>query len=278
MTSLEGCQEHAARLVCSDVHVHLTDPAYAADLAEVIARAEQAGVRRMITNGLEPVTNAQALALQARWPAIRAAAGIYPLDGVAAEIAMSPWPHPFAAPAVFDVADALHWIHDHAGSLVAIGEVGLDGHWAPSTLPAQVRVLEQVCELALQVDLPLILHSRRAEAETLDVVERMGVRRALFHCFGGRRTLAVRIAEAGYFLSIPANVVRNDGFQSFVRRLPKDRLLAETDGPYLSPVPGSRNEPMHVAAAVEFMAGLRGVAPEEWAEQLESNGRTLFRW
>ena len=138
-------------------------------------------------------------------------------------------------------------------------------------------MLRRLCEVAMDHDKPVILHTRKAEARTLEILQEMGVTRADFHCFTGKLKLAHRIADAGYYLSIPPAVGRSEMFQRFARDLPVERLLTETDSPYMGPEPGVRNEPANVPGAVVAMANARGMEPEEMAAQIRENFRRLFR-
>jgi TatD DNase family protein len=259
-----------------DVHAHLTHPRMAADVAEVIDRALQAGVTRMISNGLDPESNRAVLALAERFPSVRAALGIYPLDAANDVIDPATWAFDFEPPERFNVADELDFIASQRDRIVAVGEVGLDGYWMPETLPRQVEVLREVCALAIRLDLPIILHSRKAEQQTFELVRDCGVRRAVFHCFSGKLKLAQEIAAAGYHLSIPPTVERGEGFQKISEKVALSQLLTETDSPFLSPDKGERNEPANVARSVVAMARLRGMEVDALTEQLDTNYRSLF--
>jgi len=259
-----------------DVHAHLTHPRMAPDVADVIARAQAAGVTRIISNGLDPESNRAVLALAERFSCVRAALGIYPLDAANDVIDPATWAFDFDPPERFSVNDELEFIASQRDRIVAIGEVGLDGYWLPETLGRQIEVLREVCALSIRLDLPLILHSRKAERETFDVVRDSGVRRAVFHCFSGKLKLAQEIAAAGYHLSIPPTVERGEGFQKISERVALTQLLTETDSPFLSPDKGERNEPANVARSVRSMARLRGIEVEALTEQLDANYRSLF--
>jgi len=260
----------------ADCHTHLTDPAFADDLPAVVARARAAGVRWMVTNGTDGPTNRAALALAAAYPEILPALGIYPVDAVANAVLERgpelPW-----AQEPCDVAAELAFIDAHAHQAVAIGECGLDGHWVAEHMDRQREVFAALIDLALRHDLPLIVHSRRAEAAAVEMLLEQGATRVDLHCFSGRFKLARRACAAGFYCSIPANIRKNELFQKMARELPLDRLLTETDAPYLAPERGTRNEPAHVAATVAAIAALRDMAVAEVEAALEANFRRLFR-
>jgi len=259
----------------TDCHTHLTDPAFADDLPEVIARARAAGVRWMVTNGTDGPSNRAALALAETYPEILPALGIYPVDAVANEVLAGgpelPW-----AQSPCDVEAELAFIDAHAAEAVAIGECGLDGHWVAEHMGRQREVFAALIDLALRHDRPLVVHSRRAEAEAVEMLLERGAGRVDLHCFSGRFKLARRACEAGFYCSIPANVRKNELFRKMARELPLDRLLTETDAPYLAPERGQRNEPAHVAATTAAIAELRGMESAEVEAALEANFHRLF--
>lgn len=259
-----------------DVHAHLTHEAFANDQQEVIDRAASAGVEAVIVNGLEPKSNREVLGLAKAHPHLQAACGIYPVDAIAGRIDSSNWSYDFEPPTPFDVDAEIDWIDANAQDMVAVGECGLDQYWVKDQAEEQERVLRRLCEVAARHDKPVILHSRKAELRTFEILQELGVTKADFHCFGGKLKLARRIAEAGYYLSIPPVVERADSFQQMARSLPLDRLLTETDCPYMGPDRGARNEPANVTRGIAAMAAAREIPVEEMAEAVRENCRRLF--
>lgn len=267
-----------------DVHTHLTHAQFAADADEAARRAGEARVERVVVNGLNPASNRDVLALCARHEHLLPALGLYPVDACAGRIDRSQWEHDWPAPEPLDVDAAIDQIGAaveagrQGSQVVALGEVGLDFYWVstPAAVEEQERVFRRLCRLALDLDLPLICHTRKAEARALEILVEEGVRRADFHCFGGRLKVAKRVAEAGYYLSIPPVVVRAQSFQRMAAVLPLDRLLTETDAPYMSPTRGTRNEPANVPLGVRAMASARGVSQETMAQAIWDNYRRLF--
>ncbi|MCL2822360.1 MAG: TatD family hydrolase [Polyangiaceae bacterium] len=259
-----------------DVHTHLTHREFREDMDAVAVRAAAAGLDCVIVNGLEPRSNRAVLDLCARHAHLHPALGIYPVDAVAGLIDRASWTHGFGPPEVFDVDSEIDFIGSMADKLVAFGECGLDQYWVRDQAAEQERVLRRFCELALLHNKPLILHTRKAEERTLEILLDMGVSRADFHCFGGKLKLAKKIAAAGYYLSIPTSVVRSDAFTRIVQEVPLDRLLTETDAPYLGPDNGVRNEPATVPRAVEAMARAKGLSIERVRDAVRQNCRDLF--
>lgn len=259
-----------------DVHAHLGHSDFDADRDAVIARARAAGLGSIITNGLDPDSNRFALELADRHPLVRAALGIYPLDGIA-HLLPGDFPHEVAR---FDVDAEIAFIREQAlaGCMVALGEVGMDGYWVDaSTFPAQEKVFEALIGVALETDLPLIVHSRKAEQRCLEILAAHGCQKVVMHCFGGRVSLAKSWAESrGWAFSIPANARVNEGFAKMLRTLPPECILTETDCPYLSPVRGERNEPANVGGTVEYLGELRGWDREEAEARIAANAVRIF--
>jgi len=245
-----------------DAHAHLCDPAFGADLPDVLARARLAGVSRIVAVA-ETLADAQrnlALARQFR-PLVVACAGLFPtyLDQVAAN-------------------EMETFIRAHRDELVGIGEVGLD-HWKitdPGEQELQRAILRRFVALSEELSLPLNVHSRSAGRETIALLLEAGARRVLLHAFDGRAVTAAPAVEAGYFFSVPPSIVRSRQKQKLVRQLPLTCLLLESDSPVLGPEPGLRNEPANVTVALAAVAELQGVPRDSVAEATADNTRRLF--
>lgn len=259
-----------------DVHTHLTHKAFEQDCSQVIIRAIEAGLGAIVVNGLEPNSNRQVLELSAQYSEVKAAMGIYPVDGVNSDL---PSDFPFEVKR-FNVAEEIAFIKSQAlkGHLLAIGECGLDGHWLPEeTYNKQEAVFEALIEIALDADLPLIIHTRKLEKRSMEILRHHKVKRVNFHCFGGRSKVAIKAAEEdGWYFSIPANANVNQAFQKMLKLLPEDKILTETDAPYLSPVKQVRNEPKNVVGTVTLLAQLRGWDEQRAKELVWNNYKTLF--
>lgn len=257
----------STNLFYSDIHCHLTDQRFADDLDVVIEGAEQAGLKYIVVNGLEHQTNRQVLAMANKYQIVQPALGIYPTEAI-------------ASVANFSIADELTFIDQQAKqNLLAIGECGLDAHLVgEETFAEQEQVFEQLCNIALTNDLPLIVHSRKREQRVADIVIAHGLKRVDFHCFSGRVKLAQRLADDhGYWFSIPANSRVNSGFQRMMELLPIERILTETDAPYLAPIRGERNEPKNVVLTVQHLAEIRQLSIEAATIQLGKNFHELFQ-
>ena len=266
-----------------DAHCHLIHERFPAAEADAAAeRAASAGVEYAVVNGLDPESNRAVLDLCARHENLLAAVGIYPLDACSNVIDRAAWDHDFEPPEAFDVDAEVRWIADRAreGSVAAIGECGLDAFYLSdaASLAEQERVLGQLMDVAKEFDLPLILHTRKAEARTFEMLKERGVERAVFHCYMGKVKLAKRIAEAGYLVSIPSAIARpHQTFEAVAKQVPLEALLTETDSPYMGPEKGQRNEPATVPRGVAAIARVKGIAPEAAERQIRDNFRRAFK-
>ncbi len=254
-----------------DSHCHLADPAFRDDLDQVVARCREAGVGRalcVLAAGKDEEA-AQADRLELLWPEVRFAIGVHPHS--AGELAGREG----------EAAVLVRSQVEGRARARAIGEIGLDFHYDFAPRPAQHAVMGAQLRLALDMNLPVILHTREAESETLDVLDREGPGvRGVFHCFTGTAWLASQAVRRGFYVSFAGIVTfpTADALRQVARGLPADRLLIETDSPYLAPVPnrGKRNEPAWVARTLETLANVRGTTPAVLADQTTRNFHALF--
>jgi TatD DNase family protein len=251
-----------------DTHAHLDDPRFADDLPAVLARAADAGVARVLTVGIDLATSRAALSLAARFPQLAAVVGIQPNH--AAE----------AGPGDLDEIARLA-ADPHA---VAVGETGLDRYWDRAPFPLQEEFFRRHLELARRVNKPVVIHCRDAGADVARVLRdeaaRHGPVRGVMHSFTGDPDTARACLDAGLHLSFAGMLTYKSAadLRDVARDVPFDRLLVETDSPYLAPVPvrGRRNEPAFVVHTAACLAGLKGVTVEELAERTTRNARELF--
>ena len=246
-----------------DVHTHLTHERFRDDLEGTVARAQAAGLGAVVVNGLEPTSNREVLSMAARFDIVKPALGIYPVDAVCNQL-----PVDFALEVPrFDVDAEIQFIAEQAAAhrLTAVGECGLDGYWlGPDTFAEQERVFESLVDIAMRHDLPVIIHTRKLEVRAAEILRHLGAARVDFHCYGGKVKNAIRWAnEDGWWFSIPANARRNEAFAKMLKELPPERILTETDAPYLAPEPGTLNEPANVVGTVAYLAELRGWSEEQ---------------
>ncbi len=261
-----------------DVHAHLTHPDMFGDVDGVLERARAAGLTTIISNGLNPDDNAAVLALSLRDSLVKPAFGLYPVDAVLPEMRAMGIDYPREAEHEAVAEVAVQWVRDHVEQAFAVGEIGLDGYWVPEALWArQEESFRALVTLAIEADKPVIIHTRKREKRALEILTELGCTRVDWHCFGGKVKLAREIASAGHYLSIPANVRRSESFTRMIETLPRDKILLETDCPYLGPERDARNEPANVTYTTAFMAEVWGVPESEVLARMSENFATLFR-
>ena len=244
-----------------DCHAHLADGAFAADRAAVLERAAAAGVSAILCVGETPAEATLILELARRFPILRPCAGLYPthLD-VDAE------------------REIVAFIREHRREIVAVGEVGLD-HWKITDTAGQElqeEIFRRQVRLALELDLPLNVHSRAAGRRVIEVLAEEGATRVLLHAFDARAATAESGLARGFAFSIPPSVVRSRQKQKLVDRLPLAALLLETDSPVLGADAGIRNEPAAITAAAAAVAAQKDVPVAVVAAETTAHARRLF--
>ena len=259
-----------------DVHAHLTDPRLISRVDDVVASAKRVGVTTIISNGLNPADNARVASLAQRFDVVKPAFGLYPVDAVLPEMDALGVEYP-RVEAPISGEEAVDWVRQHVEHCVAVGEIGLDHYWVPEKLWAkQESLFRELVTIAMEANKPIIIHTRKAERRAFEVLLEMGATRVNWHCYSSKVKLGRRIAEAGHFLSIPANARKAENFTRLLETLPKSQILFETDCPYLAPNRGEINEPKNVVHTAEYAASLWGCTLGEVQEQVESNFQTLF--
>jgi TatD DNase family protein len=251
-----------------DTHAHLDDEGFAADRAAVVGRAAAAGVSRVVVVATTAATSLVCVDLAASFAPLFATVGIQPNH--VAEVAPGDWDE------VVRLATA--------AKVVALGETGLDRYWDYTPFPAQEDYFARHLELARRHNLPVVIHCRESEADVVRMLradfDRHGPVRAVMHSFTGDGATARDCLAMGLFISFAGMVTyKNAGpLRDVAREVPLDRLLVETDSPYLAPVPerGKRNEPAFVAHTAALLARERGVPLEVLAEHTTRNAGTLF--
>lgn len=244
-----------------DVHAHLYGEAFAADMQEVLLRASRAGITCILAVSESLEDAEEILEISQRQPMVRPCAGLHPESAGQQELAAM-----------------LSFIRAHSTQLAAVGEVGLD-YWVAKDEKArelQREVLSAQVALALELDLPLNVHSRSAGKHTIELLIKLGAKKVLLHAFDGRASSAAMGLEAGYYFSMPPSLVRSPQKQKLLRSLPLNRLLLESDSPVLGPTVHERNEPANLQITCSEIARIKGVSQEEVALTTTHNARVLF--
>ncbi len=248
-----------------DTHAHLDDGRFENDLEDVIGRAREAGVERMISVGADLPSSERAISIAGAHEDIYASVGFHPHG-------------------------AVEFTEEYAGRLtemcsrekvVAVGEIGLDYYKDYSPREAQRIAFRRMLELALEVDLPVIVHNRDSADDCLDIMSKFrGKIRGVAHCFSGNQAVADRFLDLGFYISFSGTVTFPNAkkLADVARIVPDDRILIETDCPYLAPQQqrGRRNEPAWVGYVAERIAELRGIDLSLIAEITTRNSEELF--
>lgn len=235
-----------------DTHSHIYGPEFDDDRAEVLQRARLAGVDKVLLPNINEESIARMLQVAKEYPDM-----CYPMMGLHPEDVKEDW------------AQVLERMEMQLDGMIAVGEVGLDFYWDTTFRKEQIEAFERQICWAVERNLPLVIHMRKAEQELLEVMGRHksdGLR-GVFHCFGGSKETASRMLKhEGFVLGIGGVVTfKNSRLAETLRHVPLDRIVLETDAPYLAPVPyrGKRNEPSYVAHVARFLSDIYNVSEEE---------------
>ncbi|MCR5844365.1 MAG: TatD family hydrolase [Oscillospiraceae bacterium] len=247
-----------------DTHAHYDSGAFNADREEILAALPEAGVALVVNPGCEVRSSETAIALAERFPHVWAAVGIHPED-------------------MADMSDGdlnkIEQLSKHP-RCVAVGEIGLDYYWDASRKEEQKALFIEQLRLALRRDLPVIVHDREAHGDCLDIVRQFPGLRGVFHCYSGSVEMAQELLKRGWYLGFDGPITYKNARKALevLEICPLDRILIETDSPYLSPVPmrGKRNDSRNLVYVTEKIAEIKGITPQEAAAITMENGKKLF--
>lgn len=252
-----------------DTHAHLDFDQFRDDLDAVLDRARDNGVERFVAIGASDGLDSaeRALEIAESYDAIRCTAGIHPHDADVYDD---------------DVLESLRKTYAEHPQVVAIGETGLDFHYENSTVENQKRSFRAHLELANEVDKPVVIHSREADEATVEMLESTDTTGGILHCFTGSQWMAEAILERDFYISF-SGIVTFDGsttLRNIARDVPSDRILFETDSPFLAPSPkrGETNEPAYVRHTAERLAEVRGESLDSLAADVWENAARVFDW
>lgn len=249
-----------------DTHAHINAEQFNEDIREVITRAQEQGVSRMVVVGFDRPTIKRAMELTEEYDFIYACVGWHPVDAI-------------------DMTDEdLLWIEELAyhPKVVAIGEMGLDYYWDKSPKDVQKEVFRKQIKLAKKVRLPIVIHNRDATADIVEILkeEDAGEVGGIMHCFSGSVEVARECVEMNFLISLGGPVTFKNAKKpkEVAAEIPLDKLLIETDCPYLTPHPyrGKRNEPAYVKLVAEQIAEIKGMTFDEVAEATTENAKRVF--
>ena len=243
-----------------ETHAHLDFPEYDKDRDALLKACFRAGVSRIINIGIDAETSEQSILLSKKYPQIKATAGFHP-----SEVHR------------YDESRLRLLLRDK--NVVACGEIGLDYYRMYQPANLQKQVFEAQVKLAVDVGLPIVIHDREAHSDCYEILRKYSPQKVVFHCFSGDVGFAERVIDKGWYISITGVVTyKNSSLSDIVRVVPKDKLMIETDCPYLSPVPyrGKRNSPEYLVYVVQKIAEILNVPPRIVAEQTFLNAEAFF--
>ena len=247
-----------------DSHAHYDNPQYDEDRESLLASLPKHGITGVINVGFDVISSKKAIALAEAYPFIYAAVGVHPHD-------------------VKDMTESdlptLKELSAHP-KVVAIGEIGLDFHYDHSPRDLQRYWFAKQLELAKSLDMPVSIHSREASKEVFDIITESGVTKGVMHCYSGHLPMALDYVKMGFYISLSGTVTYKNAAKTkeVAAGVPLDRLLIETDCPYLSPVPfrGKRNDSTKLSHIVEAIAEAKNLPIEDIAKATDKNARKLF--
>jgi TatD DNase family protein len=251
-----------------DTHAHLTFPEFDLDLPDIIHRAKNGGIESIINIALDDEAIRNSVRIAEEYPGfVFTAAGIHPHEA-------SGWKES-------DYQKFKDLVKKH--KLIAIGETGLDYHYKLSPIEQQQMVFRKFLQLAQELDLPAVIHSREASHDTMTIIreENRGKLKGVLHCFAGDMDLAKAALDMGLYISFTGNITfpKADKIRQAAKEIPLERIMIETDCPFLAPQAfrGKRNEPVYVVVAAEKIAEIKSVSAEEIAIVTTRNARKLFK-
>ncbi len=256
-------EKHAGAVIDSHAHIYYSD--YEDDFEALLQRAAEATVAAIVVVGTDVESSRKAVALAEQYPQMYAAVGIHPHDaGAVSE----------------ECYETIRSLAASSAKVVAIGEIGLDFYRDRSPRHLQEQVFRRFLQLAAELDLPVIVHDRDAHEQVMEIIRSESVRKGVLHCFSGDTAMAADAAALGFYISVPGTITypSNQSLRDVVQNVSIERMLVETDCPYLSPVPhrGKRNEPSYVRLVAEKIAELKGLTFDDVARITTKNSSDLF--
>ncbi len=243
-----------------DVHCHLD---YFSDekISDIIEKCRKNKVNLIVANGTNPETNRKVLSLSDSFPEVFAALGIYPIECLKMNEK--------------EIDEEISFMKKMKKYISAIGEVGVDLKES-GDLKTQLKNLKKFTDLSKNLNIPIIIHSRKAEKETIDFLEKENVKKVVMHHFSGNFKLVRRIFEKGWHISIPTSVVRSEHFQKIILEAPLENLLCETDSPFLHPKKSGDNDPSNVIYSYKKISEIKKISIDKVAEKISNNFKNIF--
>jgi len=255
-----------------DAHCHI-DGYGDEKIEEIVKDAEEKGVKVIINNGVNKEVNRKVLELSEKYDVIKAALGIYPMEALSMKDS--------------EIDAEINFIRKNKNKIICVGEVGMDFKEdieiagkekkdIKGIRERQKKTFEKFIKLSIELDKPIQIHSRKAEFECIDVLEKMNAKKVIMHCFNGNFNLVKRIADNKWYITIPTNVTFSEHFQKIIRETDIDRLLCETDSPFLHPRKEMNNVPGNIIESYKKIAKIKGLELDEVKKKIMQNYANLF--
>lgn len=255
-----------------DVHCHLQHENYKGKLDELIQRSKEAGVKAIICSGVNRPTNEQALELSKKYDIVNCTMGLYPIE----LLGLGPDAPGLRSQKNMELDTEFEYIKKNKDSIVGIGEVGMDYYWDKEQHSTQREHFSKIIEFVEKLKKPIVIHSRKAEQECIDMLESSSIKKVLMHCFSAKKGQMKRVRDNGWYASIPPIVVKLQHFETLIDIMPINQLLTETDAPWLSPDREKMNEPAYVIESIKKIATIKGLDEQETANMIFKNYMDLF--
>jgi len=255
-----------------DVHCHLTHEKLKNQIPDIVKRAKEKGVVSIIASGVNVPTNREVLELTKKYDIIKCSLGLYPIDLLGIQPDESGLTRNTEK---FDLDEELKFIEKNKDKILAVGECGMDFHWDKEHHEEQKSNFEKIIKFVKRIDKPILIHSRKAETECVELLERSGIKKVILHMFEGRKHLIKKAEELGYYFTVPVNILKSQHFQMLVDMVNISRLLTETDAPWMSP-DLNPNEPANVSLTIKKIAEIKKMDVKEVENAIYMNYQNVF--
>jgi TatD DNase family protein len=257
-----------------DVHCHLTHDSFKGRIDEVLKNAKEAGVSVIICSGVNVPTNREALELSKKYSGfVRCSLGLYPIDLLGIQPDESGLTRQIQK---FNLDEELNFIEQHKDEIAAIGECGLDYHWDKDHHEEQKVNFQKITAFVKKINKPILVHTRKAEADCVEILEKSGIKKVVLHMFEGRKNLIKKAAGLGWYFTVPAILAKSSHFKMLVEMVDINQLLTETDAPWMSPIPGKTNESANVALTIKEIAKIKKMDDKEVEKNIYMNYQKVF--
>ena len=245
-----------------DVHAHLQHNLFKKDIDEVIKRAKEANIVSIVNSGTSLEENKLCLQLSKKYAIVKSSFGMYPLDAIKLN--------------EDDLQKEFDYIIKNKENIIAIGEIGLD-YSTNERISKQKEIFYRILELSERLKKPIIVHSRKAEKDVLEILETTKIKKAIMHCFTANMNLVNKASDLGFYFSIPPIITRLKHFQTLVEKISLKQILTESDSPFLSPIKEKRNEPSYVGETIKVISQIKKLDRIEIENIIYMNYQNFFK-